>query len=406
MSLTRDLARPLIRPLTAAVTEGVGGGIAIPMTPAIDTPVFSYDTVSPTFPTVTEHAFLRIGGANTGGADTVNDTKFRYPGTPTGVIVPWPTTNYYLSTSLIPGGASQSRYWDTQIEFVTTSKYVTLLAHTAGAGANILVMVNGAWVNTPYVISPLANNVTGFFSLQFPDNRSRKIKMVMQGGSLQMHSVFTEAAYPPVRSAAAGKTLLCIGDSITAGANGVAPGGATALDTWPQWVGTALGYDHVCNAAIGGTKWVALGSGTADQLTSHFGGGRLSTALGGMTPDAIMFMGSRNDASAVQADLDAITAAVTSALGQVSSFAKVYVAGTITALTANNDAVRAGTLAASRPFIDLSGLIYGTGKSTAPTGDGNADTYIGSDGVHPTFAGHQYIRTNYALRLRGIGANA
>lgn len=40
--------------------------------------------------------------------------------------------------------------------------------------------------------------------------------------------------------------------------------------------------------------------------------------------------------------------------------------------------------------------ITGTGRQGATTGDGNADRFIGTDGVHPTVAGHQALATRIA----------
>lgn len=43
--------------------------------------------------------------------------------------------------------------------------------------------------------------------------------------------------------------------------------------------------------------------------------------------------------------------------------------------------------------------ITGTGKVSAPVGDGNADIYISSDGTHPTPAGHKYLAWRIAGHL-------
>ena len=59
-----------------------------------------------------------------------------------------------------------------------------------------------------------------------------------------------------------------------------------------------------------------------------------------------------------------------------------------------------GTLLAStRPWIT------GTGDISSPKGDGNADIYVGADGVHPTDAGHAYIAKRMALDLELITKN-
>lgn len=56
-------------------------------------------------------------------------------------------------------------------------------------------------------------------------------------------------------------------------------------------------------------------------------------------------------------------------------------------------------------YIDVattSPWINGAGRVGATTGVGNSDIYIGADAAHPTDAGHAYLRTRLAERLRTV----
>jgi lysophospholipase L1-like esterase len=190
------------------------------------------------------------------------------------------------------------------------------------------------------------------------------------------------------------RRLFAIGDSITGGANGV-----DRHLTWVWDAASILGCDEVWNVGVGGTGWVADGSGT-----TRFSGRTTSDIAPLVQPrDVVLFFGSRNDSSGNQGQIDAITAGVTSTLGLIpSSNRNVYVAGPITSIPANNAAVLAGATAAGRPYIDASTWITGSGYAGATTGSGNGDRYISNDGVHPNAAGHLYLARRWANAVRAL----
>ncbi|WP_105382447.1 SGNH/GDSL hydrolase family protein [Neorhizobium alkalisoli] len=326
------------------------------------------------------YSTLKRIGDNTTNVDMAGDTKFRYPGVPNGVLIP-ATVNSRVTGAMMPGGVAQSRRWDMQVEFTTSSRYVALYWVPPSATPRLLILVNGKWVSPSFTVTAAAGSTSNVL-LTFPDNRSRTIKFIMAGGN-NILNFQTEAAYPPVRSAASGKTLVTIGDSLTAG-SGSPPTGASFLDTWAHGIAAMLGFDHCCNASIGGTKWVA--SGTGDVAISHFGGDRLPLALN-ISPEAIVFAGSRNDSAVDQAALDAITAAVSAAL-DVTPVTKRFVMGTFTTLP-QNAAVQAGVLTEGVTFIDMM--------------DGLQPEDIGADTVHPTYQGQINLRNRMAPRLFAAG---
>jgi lysophospholipase L1-like esterase len=76
-------------------------------------------------------------------------------------------------------------------------------------------------------------------------------------------------------------------------------------------------------------------------------------------------------------------------------------AGTATAAGLNvRNAIRDACLAKSVPFIDVSAWLTGTGNTGAPTGSGNADVYMSTDGVHLSPAGHLAAGVMLAARLK------
>jgi lysophospholipase L1-like esterase len=244
-----------------------------------------------------------------------------------------------------------------------------------------MVVVNGRWISPSFTTTGVAGG-DSYVQMEFPDRSSRKIKIITSGAN-QIRNIQTESAYAPVKAAAAGTLLVCDGDSLSAG-SGSPPDGASALDTWPQATATMLGFDHCCNASIGGTKWVASGAG--DVAVSHFGGGRLTTALT-LTPDAFVYAGSRNDSAVDQTALDAITSAVETAL-DATTVTKKFVMGTFTVLS-QNAAVQAGAVAKSVPFIDMQ--------------QGLQASDIGADTIHPTYQGAVNLRNRIVPALRSAG---
>lgn len=358
----------------AAPSTGVGVPV-LQFAPVNDQPIITGAAGTPVFATQTPHTLKRLGDDTT-AVDIAGDPKFRYPGVPAGVLVPAPI-NARVVSSVLPGGVAQGRRWDHAIEFETQSKFVALVAQVTNASPRWLVSVNGKWISESFTTAASAG-ATSHILMEFPDRAPRKIKIMTNGGSAVIN-LQTEAAHPPVRSVSPGKVLLTIGDSLSAGANGI-----DALQVWPQAIAAMLGFDHCCNASIGGTRWVQ--SGTGDVAISHFGGDRLPLGLA-TSPEAVVFAGSRNDAASNQAQLDQISAAVIAAL-DAASVSKKFVMGTFTDLP-QNAAVRSGAEARSVPFVNMT--------------DGLLPEDISGDFVHPTLQGAINLRNRIAPRLFAAG---
>lgn len=352
--------------------------------PAADVPVITFDASQ----YGTLHAPKRVGDVSTGSLDMDGDTKFRYFGFPSAIATPADPTQF-VQTELKPGGGSQAAYWPFSVEFETTSDVVQIKSRAAATNPNQgIILVNGRFVAETRTTTTTAAGSWTRMRLTFPSTGFRRIQLISFNppngafggvGVTTGHSVIRPTYIPQRR-------IAIIGDSLTNG-SGVAPAGATESETYALRLAYLLGADQVILAGIGGTGWVQQAAG---ETQSHFGA-RVAPVVA-MDPDVIIFMGSRNDTTAT-----GVQAAVEAALDACTSVPEVYLTGTITktGFTAQNAAVKAGADAKGRKFIDLAGIIYGTGKSGATTGDGNADFFIGTDGVHPTHEGHKYIARRF-----------
>jgi lysophospholipase L1-like esterase len=132
-----------------------------------------------------------------------------------------------------------------------------------------------------------------------------------------------------------------------------------------------------------------------------------------------------NDQTAPQADIAAAAATAYEKIRTGSPATKTYVVGPWSpsgspgaGLVATDETLRAAAQQAGLPFVStITGKLYdatgaliltqrpwitGTGRVSAPKGDGNADSYVGADGVHPTDAGQAYVGRRMALALEQI----
>lgn len=363
--------------------------------PSYDTPTFT-DTASnsgATTGTITSATLIRekrVGDVSGANLDTTGDTHFRYSGAPAGV----PNSNFpalFVETEYVPGAAAAFLKWAWSIATETNAAAVAFKLRTASSGTSInyRLQVNGRWVTEDSVTVAETGGTTREFKFVFPDARPRRITLHIYDQTA-FGGVWVTSGHDAKRPAdVPQRRIAVVGDSFTAGAAGVSRG-----DTYAPRLAHLLGADQLIIAGIGGTRWMPPG-GSGDASLSHFAG-RMPAVLG-MNPDVVIFFGSRNDPTG---DLTALAGYVQSTVELAAAVPEVYVSGTATAL-AQNAAVRTGAQAAGRPFIDLAGLIYGTGKVGTPTGDGNADYYLASDGIHPTLEGHKAIARRFFQGIQG-----
>jgi len=200
------------------------------------------------------------------------------------------------------------------------------------------------------------------------------------------------------------KRIMILGDSISGGSSMNTAGGA---GTWFPRAARLLGYSDIWNESLGGTGYITAGSFATL-------GTRAPIDVIPNAPDTLIISAGYNDNGGSQPSISSAAAGLYSAIKAGLPNAAIYVIGCwspsgspATSITNTDNTIKAAAAAANLPFISpLTGGIYnsagtliathgawitGTGRVGATTGSGNADTYIGTDAVHPTDAGHKYL---------------
>nr|WP_272921704.1 SGNH/GDSL hydrolase family protein [Streptomyces sp. SID1046] len=197
---------------------------------------------------------------------------------------------------------------------------------------------------------------------------------------------------------------MVFGDSIPGGSNMSTGGGS---GTWFPRAARALGYADAWNEALGSTGYITAGS-TATLGT------RAPIDVIPNSPDVLIISAGYNDNGGSQPAIQSAAASLYSAIQVGLPSCRTYVIGCWSptgspgaSITNTDTTLRTAAAAAGLPFISpITGGVYnsagtliathgpwitGTGRVGATTGTGNADTYIGTDAVHPTDAGHTYL---------------
>jgi len=203
--------------------------------------------------------------------------------------------------------------------------------------------------------------------------------------------------------------VIAIGDSITNGGNGFPD--LTAID-WPSLAAKTLGWNDVWNSAIGGTGYIAQGTGNAFP---NFGQ-RLQDVCSN-SPDLVIVFGGINDGNSSSAQIQAAALAYFQAVRACLPATPLIVLGAWPGATgpsagriAIENAIQAAVNQSNDPatyFVPIAtdpngSWITGTGNVSVPAGDGNADLYISPDSVHPTNAGIAYLATHIAAAMSKV----
>lgn len=288
-----------------------------------------------------------------------------------------------LNTGYKPGGAAQAASWPFIMAWTMTGSEFDVFGYGNAYDYAGLIEVNGRFVDA----APLRSGLpTGEWRLnvKFRSSATRTVRLWLDRGSVSGINVpkGTSVSKP----AFSGRKVAVIGDSYTNGA-GVSSDfpnrGASNFETYAARFARALDTASTpLLAGIGGTGWVAGGD------TSSFRT-RIPAVLE-WNPDTLIIGGSINDDSSTT---EQITAAAKHLLGLCTAVPKVYVVWTPFDGSSYwyriRDALKKETVAANRTFFDLTGVMFGSGKIGAPTGDGTNDFYRMTDGVHPTLDAHK-----------------
>ncbi|WP_327222999.1 SGNH/GDSL hydrolase family protein [Streptomyces platensis] len=198
-----------------------------------------------------------------------------------------------------------------------------------------------------------------------------------------------------------GGRFMGFGDSLTDGSSGNTGAGH---GTWFTRTARLLGCGDAWEQGRGGTGYITPGSYATLQ-------DRIALDVIPHTPDRLVIWAGYNDNTGSQSAIGAAAATLYASLKAALPACQMYVIGCwsptgspAASITNTNNTLKAAASDARLPFISpLNGGVYdptgtlvtaqgawitGTGKVGSTTGTGNADTWISSDGVHPTDTGH------------------
>ncbi|MGY3278109.1 SGNH/GDSL hydrolase family protein [Bradyrhizobium sp. S3.7.6] len=204
-----------------------------------------------------------------------------------------------------------------------------------------------------------------------------------------------------------GPTVLVTGDSHTDGT-----GASSKLLGMAQRLKEALGVDNVLAQGQGGTGYLTTSIAGTETMRA-----RIPNEITPRNPDLLIDLGGYNDQTptpaALQAEVTAYYAGLTAALPNVPVIKVlpprrgISTGAGFTPSQARADAIKAAVQADSR-YGKLVFLVdswaadweHGTGRVGATTGDGNADTWVGTDNVHRTDVGHSGWQTLMGPAIR------
>ena len=213
------------------------------------------------------------------------------------------------------------------------------------------------------------------------------------------------------------KRAMVLGDSLSGGS---AMNTALGAGTWFNRAMQLLGYEDSWQEGIGGTGYITPGTAVVFQ-------DRVSVDVTPWAPDVLFIWGGYNDNGGSQPAIDTAADLLYSTIETALPNAEIFVIGCWSptgspgsGITNTDNTLRLSAAAAGIPFISpVTGSIYntagtlvathgpwitGTGNTSSPTGSGNADIYIGSDGVHPNDAGHAYIARRVYAAVKELDA--
>lgn len=268
------------------------------------------------------------------------------------------------------------------MRYITDTDYHEVVYQASSAPA-FRLWVDGRRVTEK--ITSLTSGGGGLYRLgiRFRDRRLRRIRL--QCVSLFPSTITVSATdslfadeRPPVIAA-------FIGDSYTQ---------QYVPDNWAGTVARLLGWEPMLNGS-GGTGYLATNG-------SHLAFASRLPNIIAAAPDVIVFAGGINDSAAgLQAAATACFSSVRAALPKTRIYAIGPWApstGSAVSQAAKGAAISAACAATGARYIDnlTDPWITGSGKVTALAGDGNADLYVSSDGVHVNADGSYYIGTRVA----------
>ncbi len=289
------------------------------------------------------------------------------------------------------------------------------------------VKVNGEYAKAGLYGVPSVNGDTNgalrYFLFDFGSSALRFIEIegddYFRFGGIRVPATHSVAPWPDP----SGLRAATHGDSMLAS---IMDSGSYMASAYPprtsQLVRILTGVSDVWATAIGGVGFVSDGGGTKsdfiEQAPIDFPAGRFDLVweFGGKN-DYVLYGSQSAYQAVIESWLDIVignTPDLIVIMGGPIPSGNSESYGTSAATTAIQNAKKAACNKYPRncAFIETVGnsiitqpWVFGTGKQTVPANNGNADLIIGSDGVHPTIFGHNYLASRIVTETAKVLPN-
>lgn len=267
-----------------------------------------------------------------------------------------------------------------------------------GYGQTVFLNLDGS--SLPVMTSLPSDGSTYYIRYTFASSAQRRIRVNQSGGTV------TAVYYPATSGWICGepyayKRMIVLGDSYTDGANGI-----STTQTFPSDLMNYYVNLDVWPSGSGGTGYIANSDGNYVNFQA-----RVQSDVISNNPDIVMVAGGINDLGYPSNQLYAAASELYATLTEALPSSTILVVGpwwprsipVDTNEIAGSEAIEAAANAAGLPFIQPAGNNpnpWITGYYSVP-GSGNAPIFIGSDGTHPTVAGHAFLAANLAPFVAG-----
>ncbi|MEV7512075.1 SGNH/GDSL hydrolase family protein [Streptomyces sp. NPDC091201] len=326
-----------------------------------------------------------------------------------------PDNTYVQPTSRFPNAWGSQANWS--VEFGTDASSLQLRFKHISLATMLRLWINGRRVTDLMQpsggASPSGDGATHFMTIDFGSAAPRRIRFdftAMPFGGIYI---------PPTASLWAttlhGVRFMTLTDSL---GDGSAHNVGAGCGTWVDRVGRLLGSSDIWREGRGSTGYVNPGGHATFGV-------RAEVDVIPHRPDILVVWGGYNDASSDQTQIQAAATALFTRLKTALPRCQIFIIGCWSPTgspapshTNTTATLRAAAAAAGFPFVSpQTGGIYnsagalvatqgawitGTGNVSSPKGDGNADFYVGGDGVHPTDDGHTYLAGRIHSFLRAV----
>ncbi|MFE3578699.1 SGNH/GDSL hydrolase family protein [Streptomyces vinaceus] len=324
-----------------------------------------------------------------------------------------PDSTYVLPTSRYPNTrtnlASSQSVWT--VEFGTDAQIFQLRFNYQTAGCYRLSVDGRRVTDLMQAVGGTTAGSTHLMTIDLGTAAPRTIRLDFY--TVPFGGVFLPPGATMWSTVPTGGRFMAFGDSLV---DGSSINTASGAGTWAWRAARYLGSTDYWNEARGGTGYITAGSYAT--LAN-----RVAADVIANSPSRLVVWAGYNDSGGSQGSIGTAAASLYAAIRAGLPACDVVVigcwspSGSPGASLTNTDAtLRTAAAGAGYPFVSpITGSIYnatgtlvathggwitGTGRVGATTGSGNADGYIGTDGVHPTDAGHVYLarRINAAIR--------